>query len=170
MKHRTLINHITALLFGLLILAVGAAGVFAETEEPVVTDPVVTEEPVYTIPVTEPTIVTEQPIVTDPPTEPSTAPVTEATSQVRTTTVPQETTQAPETTQAQTENDGIIHDDPQTTEFIPPTIPKTVSEKSYTTNVAAGIISWICVLVGLIVIFAVAVSTKLSAYRAGRRV
>ena len=158
MKHRTLINHITALLFGLLILAVGAAGVFAETEEPVVTDPVVTEEPVYTIPVTEPT------------TEPSTAPVTEATSQVPTTTVPQETTQAPETTQAQTENGGIIHDDPQTTEFIPPTIPKTVSEKSYTTNVAAGIISWICVLVGLIVIFAVAVSTKLSAYRAGRRV
>ena len=38
------------------------------------------------------------------------------------------------------------------------------------TNVAAGVVSWVCVIVGIVVIFAVIVSTKLSDYRAGRRV
>ena len=121
----------------------------------------VTEEPIWTDPPTEPP--------TDPPTVPPTEPVTEATTQA-----PTQATTAPataqETTEAHTESGGVIHDNTDTTEFVPPTIPKTVSEKSYTTNAAAGIISWICVIVGLIVIFAVAVSTKLSGYRAGRRV
>ena len=116
---------------------------------------------IWTDPPTEPP--------TDPPTVPPTEPVTEATTQA-----PTQATTAPataqETTEAHTESGGVIHDNTDTTEFVPPTIPKTVSEKSYTTNAAAGIISWICVIVGLIVIFAVAVSTKLSGYRAGRRV
>ena len=54
---------------------------------------------------------------------------------------------------------------PDTTEFVAPTLPKTVSTKNYTTNYAAGIISWLCVLVGVIVIISVAVSTKLSGSR-----
>ena len=165
MKHRTLINRITAVIFGLVMISAGVVGVFAEEE------PVVTEQPIVTVPVTEEPIWTDTPTEppTDPPTVPPTEPVTEATTQA-----PTQATTAPataqETTEAHTESGGVIHDNTDTTEFVPPTIPKTVSEKSYTTNAAAGIISWICVIVGLIVIFAVAVSTKLSGYRAGRRV
>ena len=37
MKHRTLINRITAVIFGLVMISAGVVGVFAE-EEPVVTE------------------------------------------------------------------------------------------------------------------------------------
>ena len=164
MKHRTLINRITAVVFGLLMLAAGMTGVFAEN------DPVVTEEPIVTVPVTDEPIWTDPP--TDPPTEPPTVPPTEPVTEVTTEAPTQATTAtgAQETTEKPTENGGYINVDPIPTEFVPPTIPKTVSNKNYTTNVAAGIISRVCVIVGLIVIFAVIASTKLSGYRAGRRV
>ena len=154
MKHRTLINRITAVVFGLLMIAAGAFGAFAEVEVPNVT-----EEPIATVPVTE------TPVWTDPPTDPPTEAPTQATTQP--TTQPYQ-----ETTETHTENGGFIdnNNNHPATEFVPPTIPKTISEKSYTTNVAAGVVSWVCVIVGIVVIFAVIVSTKLSDYRAGRRV
>lgn len=49
---------------------------------------------------------------------------------------------------------------PDAAEFVPPTVAKTVSEKNYTTNNAAGIASWICVLVGTTVLAVVIISTK----------
>ena len=113
---------------------------------------------------TEPTIVTEpdtEPVTeTDPYTEPETEPETT----VPETTQPQ--TETAKTTEARTEYIAdVTEQTPDTTEFVAPTLPKTVSTKNYTTNYAAGAISWICVLVGIIVIISVAVSTKLSGRR-----
>ena len=39
---------------------------------------------------------------------------------------------------------------------------KSVSSKTYSTDYTAGIVSWICVGVGLIVVLVMLVSTKLS--------
>lgn len=169
MKHKTLWIRITAVACGLLLTVVGIAGVFAEDVPVVTQEEVVTAAPIVTDPVTDPPMWTESPTQapTFPPTQPPTQPPVATTAQTVITEPPaqQETTR----TQTPTENAGGNLDDnssrPQATEFVPPTIPKTVSEKSYTTNYAAGIISWICVIVGLIVIFAVAASTKLSAFR-----
>ena len=48
----------------------------------------------------------------------------------------------------------------ETTEFQAPTLAKTVSDKQYSTSYTAGIVSWICVAVGVIVVAAVLISTK----------
>ena len=142
-------KRIIALLCGAVLCLGGLATAFAAEDDPFIgeSDPViVTDSPIYTAP----------PIVTDPPT----APVTDAP-----TTLPQVQTEP-----ATEGGGGMIDYRPDTTEFVPPTIPKTVSEKSYSTNYAFGIISWICVLVGVIVIISVAASTKASAYRSRRRI
>ena len=142
-------KRIIALLCGAVLCLGGLATAFAAEDDPFIgeSDPViVTDSPIYTDP----------PIVTDPPT----APVTDAP-----TTLPQVQTEP-----ATEGGGGMIDYRPDTTEFVPPTIPKTVSEKSYSTNYAFGIISWICVLVGVIVIISVAASTKASAYRSRRRI
>ena len=39
-------------------------------------------------------------------------------------------------------------------------LAKTVSDKQYSTSYTAGIVSWICVAVGVIVVAAVLISTK----------
>lgn len=46
---------------------------------------------------------------------------------------------------------------------------KSLSDKTYTTDYTAGIVSWICVGVGLIVIFVMLVSTKISGRRSSSR-
>ena len=46
---------------------------------------------------------------------------------------------------------------------------KSVSEKSYSTDYTAGVVSWICVGVGVIVIIVMLVSTKITGSRASRR-
>ncbi len=163
-------KRIIALLCGAVLCLGGLATAFAAEDDPFIgeSDPViVTDSPIYTDPpiVTDPPIETI-PIPTDPPetepvvTDPPTAPVTDAP-----TTLPQVQTEP-----ATEGGGGMIDYHPDTTEFVPPTIPKTVSEKSYSTNYAFGIISWICVLVGVIVIISVAASTKASAYRSRRRI
>ena len=139
-------KRIIALLCGAVLCLGGLATAFAAEDDPFIgeSDPViVTDSPIYTDP----------PIVTDPPIE--TIPIP---------------TDPPETEPATEGGGGMIDYRPDTTEFVPPTIPKTVSEKSYSTNYAFGIISWICVLVGVIVIISVAASTKASAYRSRRRI
>ena len=49
------------------------------------------------------------------------------------------------------------------TEFQAPTIAKTVSEKKYSTSYTAGIVSWICVGLGVVAIAVVMISTKVGA-------
>ena len=98
---------------------------------------------------------------TDP--EPQTEPQTETEPQPETDPQPQ--------TEPQTENNGggnVIEDNTNNkpTEFFePPTLPKTVSKKTYSTNYTAGIVSWICVGVGLVVVLVVLISTKVSGRR-----
>ena len=167
MKTSKFSKRIIVLLCGVLLCFGGLVTAFAEGEEPmpfepdpapteiiIETDPVIeTVEPVYTIPVDTDPVPTEP--VTLPPTEP---PVTQ-----ESTTLPQ-----PETEPQTQGGGGYIEHDPDPTEFVPPTIPKTVSAKSYSTNYAFGVISWICVIVGVIVVLSVAVSTKASGARARR--
>ena len=48
-------------------------------------------------------------------------------------------------------------------------IDKSISKKTYSTDYTAGIVSWICVGVGLIVMLVMLVSTKISGRKSGRR-
>lgn len=48
-------------------------------------------------------------------------------------------------------------------------IDKSISNKTYSTDYTAGIVSWICVGVGLIVMLVMLVSTKISGRKTGRR-
>ena len=177
MEKKKLPKKIIALLCGVLLCAMGVITAFAieEGELPVENEPaaVGTETPeppqpetaqpgsILTDPPTTVPIVTAPPVTEPVPTEPpSTAAPTQA-----------ETTTAPEATEESTRSQGpggYVDNPPVPTDFVPPTIPKTVSEKTYSTNYAFGIISWVCVLVGIIVILSVAASTKLSAARRRR--
>ena len=46
---------------------------------------------------------------------------------------------------------------------------KSVSDKTYSTDYTAGVVSWICVGVGVVVIIVMLVSTKISGRKADRR-
>ena len=110
-------------------------------------DPVVTEyvpdetEPQYTEP-----IYTE-PVYTEAPTTEYVQPETEA----------------PKQEETQYQNQYVETQAPDSTEFQAPTIAKTVSEKKYSTSYTAGIVSWICVGLGVVVIAVVMISTKVGA-------
>lgn len=110
-----------------------------------------------------------EPVVTDAPYQEETTeyvPETEPLSQETTEYVPTETEPyEPETetpTQAQ-----YVEPQQSTTSYIQtPTVSKTVSKKQYSTNYTAGVISWACVGVGIIVAAAVLISTKVSGRKA----
>lgn len=57
-------------------------------------------------------------------------------------------------------------DSAEPTGFIAPAMDKSVSNKTYSTDYTAGIVSWICVGVGIVVVTAVLVSTKASGRKA----
>ena len=168
MKQKQFSMIVSAILLTVLMTLFASQTVFAEDipepydPEIVETEPVQTEEPVYTEPVyTEPVytdepVYTEEPIYTEEPPE-YTEPVTE----------PQpEETQAPTEYAAPIENDNNNSGNIAPTEFFePPTLPKTVSQKTYSTNYTAGIVSWICVGVGIIVMAVVLISNKISGRR-----
>lgn len=110
-------------------------------------DPVVTEyvpeetEPQYTEP-----IYTE-PVYTEAPTTEYVEPETEA----------------PKQEETQYQNQYVETKATDSTEFQAPTIAKTVSEKKYSTSYTAGIVSWICVGLGVVAIAVVMISTKVGA-------
>lgn len=115
-----------------------------------------------------------EPIYTEPDfTEP---PAEETTEYVPETTPAEEATQAT----APIETEPIWQDtQPPSQEYVgqeeqltlppAPTVPKTVSEKKYSTNYTAGVLSWICVGAGTIVVAAVLVSTKISGRKTSKR-
>ncbi|MCH5297310.1 MAG: hypothetical protein J1E85_06555 [Ruminococcus sp.] len=161
MKNEVKFKRVLSLIIVAVIAFFCSATVFAvdldgdgiDDEEPVYTEapteyvepePIYTEapteyvEPVYTEAPTE--YVEPEPVYTEAPTEDAEPVYTEAPTQY--------VEQAPV---AQ-----------ETTEFQAPTLAKTISDKQYSTNYIAGIISWICVAVGVIVVAAVLISTKLS--------
>lgn len=123
-------------------------------------DPVVTEyvpdetEPQYT------ESVHTEPVYTEEPTTEYVAPVTE---EPATEYVQPETTEAPQQEETQYQNQYVETQATDSTEFQAPTIAKTVSEKKYSTSYTAGIVSWICVGLGVVAIAVVMISTKVGA-------
>ncbi len=153
MKKNKLFARAAAVLLGVILIVFGTAGALAEMSD----DSSSSDAPAQTErvePETEPQPETEAP---QPETE---APQPETEAPQAETEAPQPETEAPQPeTQNQIEN--IDNGNTGATEFfIPPTVPKTVSKKTYSTNYAFGIASWICTAVGIIVILAVAISTK----------
>ena len=163
MKSKKLSLKAAALLFGLLLAVFGATGAFtafaeegAESEEQSsyfeeVSDTVPEELP------TEPQTEYIEPETEQPETEPVQTEPPDQTEPVET---------EPVQTEAATEYGGYVEPEPEPTYFEPPTVPKTVSEKTYSTNYLAGIVSWCCVGVGLTVVLAALISTKASGRRA----
>lgn len=99
----------------------------------------------------------------EPTHEPGTEPVetypapTQPTSEAATLPPVQFSTGSP-----QNEYFALISDASEPTNFIAPPMDKSVSTKTYTTDYTAGIVSWICVAVGVVVIIVMLVSTKLT--------
>lgn len=149
---------ITAVLFsGLSAFAVDYDGDGIDddisTVEPVETEPVYTE-PVYT----EPSYIEET-------TEyvPETEPYQEETTEY---VAPEETEPYEPETEVPTQAQYVEPQQSTTLYIQTPTVSKTVSKKQYSTNYTAGIISWACVGVGIIVAAAVLISTKVSGRKA----
>lgn len=154
MKHSKLGARVFAILFGVMLLLFGTFGVLADNDDSSSSGSSVPDEPAqteYVPPETEaPQPETEAP-----------QPETEAPKPEIETEAPQRETEAPQQETERQINNIDNNSNTGTTEFfIPPTVPKTVSQKTYSTNKAFGAASWICVAVGIVVILAVAISTK----------
>ena len=152
-----------AVCFSILIIVVFFSGfsVFAvnETDNDFTMAEPVETEPVYT-----------EPVVTDAPYQEETTeyvPETEPLPQETTEYVPAETEPYEPETEAPTQAQYVEPQQQSTTSYIQtPTVSKTVSKKQYSTNYTAGIISWACVGVGVIIAAAVLISTKVSGRKA----
>lgn len=93
-------------------------------------------------------------------------PETEPLPQETTEYVPTETEPYEPETEAPTQAQYVEIQQSTTSYIQTPTVSKTVSKKQYSTNYTAGIISWACVGVGIIVAAAVLISTKVSGRKA----
>lgn len=159
-----------AVCFSILIIAVFFSGFSVSAvdydgdgiDDDISTVETVETEPVYT-----------EPVATEPPYAEETTeyvPETEPLPQETTEYVPTETEPYEPETEAPTQAQYVEPEHEGITSFIQsPTVPKTVSKKQYSTNYTAGIISWACVGVGVIVAAAVLISTKVSGRKAVRR-
>ena len=153
-------KRILPIVLAVLALSVCSITAFAvgeddsQTPDPVVTEYVPVEtEPQYTEP-----IYTE-PVYTEAPTTEYVEPETEE----RTSEYVQPETEAPTQEETQYQNQYVETQATDSTEFQAPTIAKTVSEKKYSTSYTAGIVSWICVGLGVVAIAVVMISTKVGA-------
>lgn len=151
-----------AVCFSILLIVVFFSGFSAlavnETDNDYTTAAPFETQPEYTEPDVTESLYQEETTEYVPETEPLPQ---ETTEYVPTETEPYEPeTEAP--TQAQ-----YVEPQQSTTSYIQtPTVSKTVSKKQYSTNYTAGIISWACVGVGIIVAAAVLISTKVSGRKA----
>ena len=151
-----------AVCFSILIIVVFFSGlsVFAvnETDNDFTTVEPFETQPEYT-----------EPVVTDAPYQEETTeyvPETEPLPQETTEYVPTETEPYEPETEAPTQAQYVEPQQSTTSYIQTPTVSKTVSKKQYSTNYTAGIISWACVGVGIIVAAAVLISTKVSGRKA----
>ena len=167
MKYKKLIPRAAAVLLGVMLIAFGTFGVLADNDDQSSANPDSSQSEQV-----DPATEAPQPVTEEPQPEPQ--PETEA---------PQPETEAPEPeTEPETEpvekepeteepdpnyyvNNGEDSNTDATKFLISPTVPKTVSKKTYSTNYAFGAASWICAGVGIVVILAVAISTKASGRR-----
>lgn len=151
-----------AVCFSILLVAVFFSGFSAlavnETDNDFTTAAPVETQPEYT-----------EPDVTDAPYKEETTeyvPETEPLPQETTEYVPTETEPYEPETEAPTQAQYVESQQSTTSYIQTPTVSKTVSKKQYSTNYTAGIISWACVGVGIIVAAAVLISTKVSGRKA----
>ncbi|MEE0868731.1 MAG: hypothetical protein U0L70_02945 [Ruminococcus sp.] len=151
-----------AVCFSILIIVVFFSGlsVFAvnETDNDFTTVEPFETQPEYT-----------EPVVTDAPYQEETTeyvPETEPLPQETTEYVPTETEPYEPETEAPTQAQYVEPQQSTTSYIQTPTVSKTVSKKQYSTNYTAGVISWACVGVGIIVAAAVLISTKVSGRKA----
>ena len=164
MKYKKLIPRAAAVLLGVMLITFGTIGVLADNDDQSSANPESSQSE-QVDPVTE----APQPETVEPQTEPQ--PETEA---------PQPVTEKPEepkTEHVETEtnyeepfyyiNNGGDSNTDATQLLNAPTVPKTVSKKTYSTNYAFGAASWICAGIGIVVILAVAISTKASGRKNG---
>ena len=156
-----------AVCFSILITAVLFSGLSAfavDYDGDGIDDDISTVETVYTEPVYTEPVYTESPYVEET-TEyvPETEPYQEETTEY----IPPETEPYEPETEVPTQAQYVEPEQVGTTSFIQtPTVSKTVSKKQYSTNYTAGIVSWACVGVGIIVAAAVLISTKVSGRKA----
>lgn len=151
-----------AVCFSILLVAVFFSGFSAlavnETDNDFTTAAPVETQPEYT-----------EPDVTESPYQEETTeyvPETEPLPQETTEYVPTETEPYEPETEAPTQAQYVEPQQSTTSYIQTPTVSKTVSKKQYSTNYTAGIISWACVGVGIIVAAAVLISTKVSGRKA----
>ena len=167
MKYKKLIPRAAAVLLGVMLIAFGTFGVLADNEDQSSGNPDSSQSEQV-----DPATEAPQPVTEEPQPEPQ--PETE---------VPQPETEEPQpepepetkyvedvTEYSEPEQNNYVNSwegtntDP--TKFLSsPAVPKTVSEKTYSTNYMFGAVSWICAGVGIVVILAVAISTKASGRR-----
>lgn len=171
MKYKKLIPRAAAVLLGVMLITFGTFGVLADNDDQSSANPESSQSE-QVDPVTE----APQPETEEPQTEPQ--PETEAPQPE--TEAPQPETEKPEepkTEHVETEtnyeepyyyiNNGGDSNTDATQLLNAPTVPKTVSKKTYSTNYAFGAASWICAGIGIVVILAVAISTKASGRKNG---
>lgn len=160
MKYKNLIPKAAAVLLGVALIAFGTFGVLADNDDSSSSAPESSQSE-QVDPVTE----APQPVTEEPQPEPQ--PQTEEPQPVTEEPQPEPETEyvEKETEYEEPEQNYYVNNEdnytPNATQYIAPhTVPKTVSKKTYSTNYAFGAASWICAAVGIIVILAVAISTK----------
>ena len=158
MKKYRISKYAICMLFAVLFMFVAAIGTNAvDIDGDGIDDGDVSETEVYTEPqYTEPETYPETEPYTEPPTEYYTEEVTEEYTEPVYTEEPTEPYYE-ETTEYDFNNNVV-------NETVSPTQLSTskVSTKRYETNDAAGIVYWVCVIVGIIVLIFVLLSTKIS--------
>lgn len=161
MKSELLIKKVLCfalVIFSALLFSVSAYAVDGEATQPA-TEYVEQETTEY--------VPEETQIQTQAPTE---APVQTQAPQVETEPPYQPETQAQEATNAPTAAANYVDTTPETTSQVQiPTIAKTVSTKTYSTNNIAGMVSWVCVIIGVLVVIIVLISTKVGGHKNGRQ-
>ena len=163
MKSEKFLKRAGCLLFMIIMTLLSTFAVSAvDLDGDGIDDEVTTEAPyieettVYVEPETEPYV--ETTVYVEPETEPY----------VETTVYIEPETEAPQV-QTEEQTQYVQSEVQSTTTYIDsPTVSKTVSRKKYTTNYTAGIVSWICVGVGVLVVAVVLISNKVSG-RANRK-
>lgn len=132
-------------------------------DEPSVSEETAPEEPAASEPETEPP--TEYTTAAETTTEAyTTQQTTEGTTAEQTYEGEPDTTKATEATEPQTrdqEQYAAVETVPEDSGggFQLPTLDKTISTKDYSTSYLAGFVSWVCVIIGAIVVAVVLIST-----------
>ena len=159
-------KRILPTVLAVLALSVCSITAFAVGEDDSQTpDPVVTEYvPVETLVMNLYRHIDKEQIYTEPVyTEAPTTEYVEPETEEPTTEYVQPETEAQKQEETQYQNQYVETQATDSTEFQAPTIAKTVSEKKYSTSYTAGIVSWICVGLGVVAIAVVMISTKVGA-------